>query len=116
MPAEEVSREGQRMVWTSQTEMGFLLRMLAKDPKLTMRLESNLSHPLTTEDHPVMRHTILLSIVEICKAKAYRKKVQTSLWPLGDRELRSNMSHIFTDGHYFVIDGTSIPLLPLYVM
>ncbi|XP_076035569.1 uncharacterized protein LOC143021750 [Oratosquilla oratoria] len=102
--------------WTSQPWMGALLRLLVEDPRIIMRRKKVLVWPLSMEEHPIMSHTRLMACLlsgKACENEAYLKKVRTLSWHHGNLELANNTDHISTGGHNFVIDGTSIPLLPL---
>lgn len=103
-------------LWTSQPWMGTLLRLLVEDPRIIMRQKKVLTRPLSTEEHPVMSHTRLMACLLSGKTyenEAYLRKVRTLSWRHGNRGLKNNTSHMSTGGHNFVLDGISIPLLPL---
>ncbi|XP_071532017.1 uncharacterized protein [Panulirus ornatus] len=48
-------------LWPSQPEMGTLLTLLVKEPRLIPRGAHVLRHPSTEEEHPILRHTRLMA-------------------------------------------------------
>ncbi|XP_071521653.1 uncharacterized protein [Panulirus ornatus] len=103
-------------LWPSQPWMGTLLTLLVKEPRLIPRGAHVLRHPLTEEEHPILRHTRLMACLlsgNVCETVAFLRQVRTSSLPPGDLRLRGSTSHILTGGYSFVVAGTSIPLLPL---
>lgn len=103
-------------LWTSQLWMGSLLRLLIAELRIILQRKNLLVWPLSTEEHPVMCHTRLMACIlsrTACENEAYLSKVRTLSWRHGNQELGNNIDHMSTGGHNFVIDGTSIPLLPL---
>lgn len=104
-------------LWMSQPWMGQLLRLLVAPPRLIMMRKGVLSHPSYKGEHPVMAHTQLIACLLsgiYSEHEAFLRRVRRSSWPHGNQVQQNNTSRISPDGHNFVLDGTSIPLLPLY--
>lgn len=103
-------------MWTSQPWMGPLLQMLIKAPRLITQKTNVLRHPSSAEEHPIMTHTQLMACLlsgNNLEGEVYRQKVQRLSWHRGDQVRCGNIDHTLKDGHHFVIDGISIPLLRL---
>lgn len=103
-------------LWPSQPWMGALLQMLVKEPLLITKTKNVLTQPLSTEDHPIMRHTKLMACLlsgKTCENEAFRQRVLKSSWPPGSQGPRNSTVRMSTDGHNFVIGGKLIPLIPL---
>ncbi|MPC61343.1 hypothetical protein E2C01_055413 [Portunus trituberculatus] len=101
----------------SQPWMDQLLRLLVAPPRLIMLRKGVLSHLSSAGVHPVMKHTQLMACLlsgNNCEHEAFLRRVQRSSWPRGNQVQPSHTNHISRGGHNFVVDGTSIPLLPLY--
>ena len=102
--------------WPSQPWMGLLLHMLVDHPRLIMRRHAVLTHPSSTEQHPVLEHTKLLACRlsgRLSENRAFVQRVQKLSWPLGSRGRPNNTDHTSIDGHTFVLGDTLIPFLPL---
>lgn len=103
-------------LWRSQPWMGRLLHMLIDHPRLLRKSKNVLLHPCSAETHPILAHTRLMACLLSgipSECEAYRRKVRTSSWPLGSQVLKDSTSHTSNDGQVFVVEGTSIPLLPM---
>lgn len=103
-------------LWPSQPWMGTLLRLLVQEPLLITKTSKVLTLPFSTEDHPIMRHTKLLACLlsgNSCEPEAFRLRVRTSSWPPGSQEPKNNTTLMLPDGCNFVVDGISIPSIPL---
>lgn len=103
-------------MWTSQPWMGSLLQMLVGAPRLITQKTNVLRHPSSAEEHPIMTHTKLMACLlsgNSLEGEVYRRKVQRLSWHRGDQVRCDNTDPTLTDGHHFVIDGISIPLIPL---
>ena len=71
--------------------MGMLLGTLTDHPRLIMGKEGVLTHPASGEEHPVLSHT-----------------------KLGSQAQESSITHTLDGGPSFVLEGISVPLLPLW--
>ena len=103
-------------LWLSQPWMGVLLRLLIDHPRLITQRKGVLVHPSSAEDHPVMSHTRLMACLLSGKAsenEAYRQRVRISSWLHGSQVQGNNTVRILEGGWSFVIDGVSIPLIPV---
>lgn len=115
VPAKDKSRGSGRVdggtSLESQPWMDLLLQLLVDHPRLIMGKKNVLTHPSSTELHPIMRHTQLMACLlsgNPYKNRAYLQWVQTSIWPLGNQGQRSSTDHTSEGGHSFVTYGTSI--------
>ncbi|XP_045133112.1 uncharacterized protein LOC123517178 [Portunus trituberculatus] len=102
--------------WTSQPWMGMLLGMLIDHPRLIRKSKDILIHPSSAESHPLMGHTQLMACLlsgNPFEHEAFIKRVRGSSWHLGSQAQRSSTGHISRGGHSFVVQGISIPLIPL---
>lgn len=105
-------------LWMSQPWLGTLLRMLVDHPRVIMEKHGVLVHPSSDEEHPIMRHTRLMACSisgNTCRNKEYLRQGQKSSWPRGKQVHANNITHISGDGYCFVVDGISIPIIPLYM-
>lgn len=103
-------------LWPTQPWMGTLLRLLVEDPRIIKRQKKVLTWPSSREEHPIMSHTRLMTCLlsgKACENEAYLRKVRDLSWHHGNQGPGNNTGHMSTDGHNFVLDGISIPLLPL---
>lgn len=103
-------------VWPSQAWMGSLLTMLIKEPRLIPRGMNVLSQPSTAEEHPILKQTRLMACLlsgDNCENEEFLRQVRTSSWPRGGLPLQSSISRMLTGGYNFVIQGVSVPLIPL---
>lgn len=103
-------------LWTSQPWMGTLLQLLVDHPRLIMGKDV-LTHPSTAEPHPLLKHTSLMACLlsgNPYENRAYLQRAQKSLWHPGNLAQRSSTGHTSEGGPSFVIDGISIPLIPLH--
>lgn len=102
--------------WTSQPWMGMLLRMLIDHPRLIRKSRHILTHPSSAACHPILSHTQLMACLlsgDPSDNRAYRQRVCLSSWHHGDQAHRNSTLHTSGGGHNFVVEGTSIPLIPL---
>lgn len=116
MRAEEA--EGWMVVplWPTQPWMGMLLNMLVEHPRILVRRRDILTHPSSTECHPIMRHTQLMACKlsgTILKHEAYLQKLQTSSWHHGNQEQPKLTQHTLAGGHSFVIGDKLIPVIQM---
>ena len=103
--------------WMLQPWMEMLLSMLTDHPQLIMRKKGVLTHPASGEEHPVMSHTKLMA----CRLsgilydnRVFMQRLQTlSLLP-GSQAQESSITHTLDGGPSFVLEGISVPLLPLW--
>ncbi|MPC94187.1 hypothetical protein E2C01_089343 [Portunus trituberculatus] len=103
-------------LWRSQPWMGMLLHMLIDHPRLLRKSETILTHPCSAGGHPLMGHTQLMAFLlsrSPFESEAYRQRAQIFSWHLGNQVQQNSTGHILEDGQTFVVEGTSIPLLPL---
>ena len=103
-------------VWSTQPWMGMLLGLLVDFPRLIPNRKDVLKHPSIAGSHPVMQHTRLMACLlsgRACENRVFLQQAQTFCWHPGDRAQLDSTAHISLDGTSFVLDGVSIPLLPL---
>lgn len=103
-------------VWSTQPWMGTLLGLLVDFPRLIPNRTDVLTHPSIAGSHPVMRHTRLMACLLSGRAyenKAFLQQARTSCWPPGDQARLNSTGRISLGGTNFVLDGVSIPLIPL---
>lgn len=103
-------------LWPSQFWMGMLLQLLIDFPRLITNRRNVLTHPSTTDPHPIMSHTRLMACLlsgKTCRNEEFRRRLRTSYLPPGNQVLRGNTAHMSRGGRCFVVDGMSIPLLQL---
>lgn len=116
MSPKVVGEEGEGMNDCSSVGITALDGMLIEDPQVIRRQVIVLLHPLTAEEHLIMWHTELMACQlsgDISKNEAYLQQLRTSSWRHGDWVLNNNTDFISTDAYNYVVDGTSVPLIPL---
>ena len=102
--------------WPSQPWIGTLLTLFVKGLRLITRRKNVLCQPSGAEEHLMLKHTRLMAGLlsgNSYETEAFQQQARTSLWLPGDPQLRNNIDHTSPGGYSFVINGTSIPLLPL---
>lgn len=102
--------------WTSQPWMGMLLGMLIDHPRLIRKSKFILTHPSSAETHPLMGHTQLMACLlsgNPLEHGAFIQRVRGSSWRPGNQVQSCSTGHTSGGGHTFVVQGISIPLIPL---
>lgn len=116
MSPKVAGEEGKGMNDCSSVGITALDGMLIEDPQVIRRQVNVLLHPLTAQEHLIMRHTELMACQlsgDISKNEAYLQHLRTSPWCHGDRVLKNNIDFISTDAYNSEVDGTSVPLIPV---
>ena len=103
-------------LWSSQPWMGTLLGLLVDYPRLIPAREDVLTHPSLAGSHPVMRHTRLVACLlsgRPYENEGFLQGARTSCLLPGNPVPPNSTDPMLNGGASFVLNGTSIPLVPL---
>lgn len=93
-----------------------LLLMMVADPVFLNKSRSLIMQPVTGEVHP-LAHTLSLLCCRVSwntlQVEEYQAGQQISSQHLGKRQPRDNMQELLENGHYFALEGITIPCVHL---